>query len=259
MGWRKWRSSPSLTHQADLEQRALGKQVDPRASRIGVGGPYGTLRKGECSCILCSFAPNPTLSSCSHSLKKSTMGTFPRSIRFPRIPPSLLRSSPSLLSPGSSSTSFFSSPRSSASTLSSFPSSPCLRYMKKRGKSRARLDNSSERGGSGGREKRGDGGRGVSVGRMGLGEVQGEEAGRCPRRWHSVQSLLRCHRRWDNNYIQSTLSLPCCIFVLLYFLCNLNVCIFFCHKRWHNRFVKYLISFIKPIQFKTIHLWMSKL
>ena len=231
MGWRKWRSSPSLTHQADLEQRALGKQVDPRASRIGVGGPYGTLRKGECSCILCSFAPNPTLSSCSHSLKKSTTGTFPRSIRFPRIPPSLLRSSPSLLSPGSSSTSFFSSPRSSASTLSSFPSSPCLRYMKKRGKSRARLDNSSEMGGSEGRGRRGDGGRGANVGRvglrgasvsrmglrgagvgrMGLGEVQ-QEAGRGPRRWHSVQSLLRCHRRWDNNYIQSTLSLPYRIF-----------------------------------------------
>ena len=221
MGWRKWRSSPSLTHQADLEHRALGKQVDPRSSRIGVGGgPYGTLRKRECSCILCSFAPNPT----SHSSKKSTTGTFPRSIRFPRIPPSLLRSSPSLLrsSPslltsGSSSTSFFSSPRSSAaSTLSSFPSSPCLRYMKKRGKSRARLDISGERGGSEivGRVKRGRGGkRGLGGGRMGSGEVQVQEeegasgSGRGPRRWHSVQTLFRCHRRWDNNYIQSTLSL----------------------------------------------------
>ena len=193
MGWRKWRSSPSLNHQADL-----GKQVEPRASRMGVGGPYGTLRKGECSCILCSFAPNPPSFS-SHSSKKSTMWTFPRSIRFPRIPPSLLRSSPSLLS-GSTSTSFFSSPRSS--TLSSFPSSPCLRYIKKRGKSRARLDMSNERGKSEKiveRGKRVDGGKGLG-GRMGLrGEVQ-------PRRWHSLQSLL-CHTRWDNP-IHSQFPLP---------------------------------------------------
>ena len=74
MGWRKWRSSPSLNHQADL-----GKQVEPRASRIGVGGPYGTLRKGECSCILCSFAPNPTSSSSPPgTVKTSSSPPLPR-------------------------------------------------------------------------------------------------------------------------------------------------------------------------------------
>ena len=222
MGWRKWRSSPSLNHQADL-----GKHVDPRASRMGVGGPlYGTLRKGECSCILCSFAPNPTSSHSSHSSKKSTQGTFPRSIRFPRIPPSLLKSSPSLLS-GSNSTSFFSSPRSS--TLSSFPSSPCLRYIKKRGKSRARLDMSSERGKSekivergkrvdGGRGLGGrvglrgeDGGRGLGGGRMGLGVKEVQEGG--PRRWHSLQSLL-CHTRWDNPIYSPLLKLTIAFFAI---------------------------------------------
>ena len=183
MGWRKWRSSPSLIHQTDLDSI--------KATKTRVEGPYyGTLRKGKCSCILCSFAPTSTSTfTYSHPSKKSSTGSFPRSIRFPRIPPSLLSSSNS-----SSSTSFFSSPRSSASTLSSFPSSPCLRYMvKKRGSSRSRLGNSCERGREGrvGREN----GRDVDD-KIGSRELQVETV---PRRWHSVQSLL-CHRRWDSNY-----------------------------------------------------------
>ena len=186
MGWRKWRSSPSLIHQTDLDS------IKATKTKTRVEGPYyGTLRKGKCSCILCSFAPTYTSTSTStstysHPSKKSSTGSFPRSIRFPRIPPSLLSSS--------NSTSFFSSPRSSAPTLSSFPSSPCLRYMrKKRGRSRARLGNSCERGREGrvGREN----GRDVDD-RIGSRELQVETV---PRRWHSVQSLL-CHRRWDSNY-----------------------------------------------------------
>ena len=208
MNWRKWRSSPSLAHQADLESsKSQGDHLDQRLggsiqrSNLDhrLGGPFGTLRKGECSCILCSFAPNSTVSS----LKKSKTGTFPRSIRFPRIPPSLLQSSPSLISSGSSSsksTSFFSSPRSS----NSIPSSPCLRYMRRRqGKSRTLLGNSCERYKDEGRRWTSNScerGRNPREGRL-----EKLERGP-PRRWHSVQSLF-CLKRLVRT-IQSNLSLP---------------------------------------------------
>ena len=213
MNWRKWRSSPSLAHQADLESSKI--QGDHLDQRLGgsiqgsnldhrLGSPFGTLRKGECSCILCSFAPNSTVSS----LKKSKTGTFPRSIRFPRIPPSLLQSSPSLISSGSSSsksTSFFSSPRSS----SSIPSSPCLRYMRRRkGKSRTLFGNSCERYKSEGRRwtsKSCERGRNPREGRLVDGNLEKLERGP-PRRWHSVQSLF-CLKRLVRT-IQSNLSLP---------------------------------------------------
>ena len=198
MNWRKWRSSPSLIHEADLESSKIqGRQENNLDHRLGA--PFGTLRKGECSCILCSFAPNSKVSS----LKKSKTGTFPSSIRFPRIPPFLLQSSPSLISSGSSSsksTSFFSSPRSS----SSIPFSPCLRYMRRRQcKSRTLLGNSCERYKSEGRRWTSNGcerGRNPREGRL-----EKLERGP-PRRWHSVQSLF-CLKRLVRA-IQSYLSLP---------------------------------------------------